>query len=86
MYKVFINILGYTKSDMNQQLSKDIWNENLAVEYGNTGNDYGNYTLGQNKIVLSENLLCGGREVSEKHATELRENQKAYTDKYNNLV
>lgn len=86
MYKVFINILGYTKSDMNQQLAKDIWNENLAVEYGNTGNDYGNYTLGQNKIVLSETLLGGGREVSEKHATELRENQKAYADKYNNLV
>lgn len=49
-------------------------------------NDYGNYTLGQNKIVLSENLLGGGREVSEKHATELRENQKAYANKYNNLV
>ena len=48
-------------------------------------NDYGNYTLGQNKIVLSENLLGGGREVSEKHATELRENQKAYANKYNNL-
>ena len=41
---------------MNQQLAKDIWNEKLAVEYGDTGNDYGNYTVGQNKIVLSENL------------------------------
>lgn len=41
---------------MNQQLAKDIWNEKLAVEYGNTGNDYGNYTVGENKIVLSENL------------------------------
>lgn len=49
-------------------------------------NDYGNYTLGQNKIVLSENLLGGGREASAKLATELRENQKAYADKYNNLV
>lgn len=51
-----INMLGYTTSGMNQQLAKDIWSEKLAVEYGNTGNDYGNYTLGQNKIVLSENL------------------------------
>lgn len=41
---------------MNQQLAKDIWNEKLAVEYGATGNDYGNYTVGENKIVLSENL------------------------------
>jgi hypothetical protein len=32
-------------------------------------NDYGNYTLGQNKIVLSENLLGGGREASAKLAT-----------------
>ena len=51
-----INMLGYTTSGMNQQLAKDIWNEKLAVEYGNTGNDYGNYTIGQNKILLSENL------------------------------
>ena len=51
-----INMLGYTPSGMNQQLANDIWNEKLAVEYGNTGKDYGNYTLGQNKIVLSENL------------------------------
>ena len=32
-------------------------------------NDYGNYTLGQNKIVLSETLLGGGREASAKLAT-----------------
>ena len=32
-------------------------------------NDYGNYTLGENKIVLSENLLGGGREASAKLAT-----------------
>lgn len=54
---------------MNQQLAKDIWNEKLAVEYGDTGNDYGNYTIGENKIVLSENLLGGGREASAKLAT-----------------
>jgi hypothetical protein len=48
-----INMLGYTTSGMNQQLAKNIWNEKLAVEYGNTGNDYGNYTIGQNEIVLS---------------------------------
>lgn len=41
---------------MNQQLAKDIWNEKLAVEDGATGNDYGNYTVGENKIVLSENF------------------------------
>ena len=64
-----INMLGYTNSGMNIQLSKDIWSEKLAVEYGNTGNDYGNYTLGQNKIVLSETLLGGGREASAKLAT-----------------
>ena len=69
MYKVFINMLGYTTSGMNQQLAKDIWNEKLAVEYGDTGNDYGNYTVGENKIVLSENLLGGGREASAKLAT-----------------
>lgn len=32
-------------------------------------NDYGNYTIGENKIVLSENLLGGGREASAKLAT-----------------
>ena len=32
-------------------------------------NALGNYTLGQNKIVLSENLLGGGREASAKLAT-----------------
>lgn len=51
-----INMLGYTPSKDNLKLANDIWNEKLAVEYGNTGNDYGNYTVGENKIVLSENL------------------------------
>ena len=32
-------------------------------------NDYGNYTVGENKIVLSENLLGGGGEASAKLAT-----------------
>ena len=64
-----INMLGYTPSKDNLKLANDIWNEKLAVEYGNTGNDYGNYTLGQNKIVLSEKLLGGGREASAKLAT-----------------
>lgn len=64
-----INMLGYTNSGMNIQLSKDIWSEKIAVEYGDTGNDYGNYTLGQNKIVLSETLLGGGREASAKLAS-----------------
>ena len=51
-----INMLGYTPSKDNLKLATDIWNEKLAVEYGNTGNDYGNYTVGESKIVLSENL------------------------------
>ena len=81
MYKVFINMLGYTTSGMNQQLANDIWNEKLAVEYGNTGNDYGNYTLGQNKIVLSENLLGGGREASAKLATVMSHEGSHYNGK-----
>ena len=64
-----INMLGYTNSGMNIQLSKDIWSEKLAVEYGDTGNDYGNYTIGERKIVLSENLLGGGRAGSAKLAS-----------------
>ena len=32
-------------------------------------NDYGNYTIGENKIVLSENLFGSGREASAKLAT-----------------
>ena len=64
-----INMLGYTNSGMNIQLSKDIWSEKLAVEYGNTGNDYGNYTLGDSKIMLSDNLLGGGRAGSAKLAS-----------------
>ena len=62
-------MLGYTNSGMNIQLSKDIWSEKLAVEYGNTGNDYGNYTLGDSKIMLSDNLLGGGRAGSAKLAS-----------------
>ena len=64
-----INMLGYTTILDNHDLAKDIWSKKLAVEYGNTGNDYGNYTVGENKIVLSENLLGGGREASAKLAT-----------------
>jgi len=64
-----INMLGYTTILDNHDLAKDIWSKKLAVEYGNTGNDYGNYTLGENKIVLRKNLLGGGREASAKLAT-----------------
>ena len=52
-----INMLGYTNSGMNIQLSKDIWSEKLAVEYGDTGNDYGNYTIGERKFVNSVESL-----------------------------
>lgn len=64
-----INMLAYTNSKDNLKIAKDIWNENLAVEYGNTGNDYGNYTLGDSKIMLSDNLLGGGRAGSAKLAS-----------------
>ncbi|MEE1058246.1 MAG: hypothetical protein U0K92_02570, partial [Treponema sp.] len=76
-----INMLAYTNSKDNLKIAKDIWNENLAVEYGNTGNDYGNYTLGQNKIVLSENLLGGGKEASAKLATVMSHEGTHYNGK-----
>ena len=78
-----INMLGYTTSGMNQQLAKDIWSEKLAVEYGNTGNDYGNYTLGDSKIMLSDNLLGGGRAGSAKLATVMSHEGSHY---YGNRV
>ena len=76
-----INMLAYTNSKDNLKIAKDIWNENLEVEYGNTGNDYGNYTLGQNKIVLSETLLGGGREASAKLATVMSHEGTHYNGK-----
>ncbi len=54
---------------MNQQLAKDIWSEELEIEYADTGKSYGNYTIGDNKIILSENLLGGGKEGSAKLAS-----------------
>ena len=67
-----INMLGYTgtKDDRsNKKLAKDIWNETLGVEYGDTGKDYGNYKVGDGKITLSKDLLGGGKEASAKLAT-----------------
>lgn len=61
-----VNMLGYTDSGMNRQLAKEIWDERLAVEYGDTGDTYGSYTQGDNKILLSETLLGGGREETTK--------------------
>ena len=63
-----INMMGYTKNEHNKKLSKDIWNEKLGVEYGDTGKDYGNYTVGEDKIRLSDKLLGGGKEGSAKLA------------------
>jgi len=67
-----INMLGYTqvktKENDNIQLAKDIWNGELGVEYGDTGEDYGNYKVGDDKIKLSNKLLCGGKEASAKLA------------------
>ena len=64
-----INMLGWTDNDRNRSLSKDIWNGKLKVEYGDTGSDYGNYTVGEDKIRLSDKLLGGGKEASAKLAT-----------------
>ena len=41
-------------------------------------NEYGNYTLGENKIVLSETLLGGGREASAKLATVMSHESTHY--------
>lgn len=76
-----INMLAYTNSKDNLKIAKDIWNENLAVEYGNTGNDYGNYTIGERKIVLSEKLLGGGKEASAKLATVMSHEGTHYNGK-----
>lgn len=76
-----INMLANTNSKDNLKIAKDIWNENLEVEYGNTGNDYGNYTIGERKIVLSENLLGGGKEASAKLATVMSHEGTHYNGK-----
>ena len=44
-------------------------------------NDYGNYTVGENKIVLSENLLGGGKEASAKLATVMSHEGTHYNGK-----
>ena len=44
-------------------------------------NDYGNYTVGENKIVLSENLLGGGGEASAKLATVMSHEGTHYNGK-----
>ena len=60
-----INMLGYTTSGMNQQLAKDIWNEKLAVEYGDfEGNALGRADRESNTIYISDKLLGGGKEGS----------------------
>ncbi len=64
-----INMLGWTKNDNNKKLSKEIWDETLGVEYGDTDGDYGNYRQGDKKITLSRDLLGGGAEASAKLAT-----------------
>ena len=63
-----INMMGYTKNETAIKASKDVWDEKLKVEYGDTGSDFGNYTIGDDKIRLSTALLGGGREGSAKLA------------------
>ena len=82
-----INMLGYTQNEHNKKLSKDIWNEKLGVEYGDTGKDYGNYTVRDDKIRLSEKLLGGGKEGSAKLAAVMsHEGTHAYGNRYEGIA
>ena len=60
-----INMLAYTNSKDNLKIAKDIWNENLAVEYGDfEGNALGRADRESNTIYISDKLLGGGKEGS----------------------
>ena len=61
--------MNKTVPEVLQGKYSELISQHMAVEYGDTGNDYGNYTLGDSKIMLSENLLGGGREGSAKLAS-----------------
>ena len=73
-----INMMGYTKNETAIRASKDVWDEKLKVEYGDTGKDYGNYTIGDDKIRLSTALLGGGKEESAKLAAVMSHESTHY--------
>ena len=60
-----INMLANTNSKDNLKIAKDIWNENLEVEYGDfEGNALGRADRESNTIYISDKLLGGGKEGS----------------------
>ncbi|AEE17398.1 hypothetical protein Trebr_1982 [Treponema brennaborense DSM 12168] len=65
-----INMLGYTKDIVNQNLANDIWKEKLNVSYGNT-EGYGEYEIGSDTVTISDTLLGGGKDGSAKLGTVL---------------
>ena len=82
-----INMMGYTKNETAIKASKDVWDEKLKVEYGDTGSDLGNYTIGDDKIRLSDKLLGGGREGSAKLAAVMsHEGTHAYGNRYEGIA
>lgn len=65
-----INQLGYTDMELNHDLAKNIWNEQIGVKYADN-DGYGLYKVGEKSITLNSTLLGGGLEESAKLATVL---------------
>ena len=57
-----INQLGYTDMELNHDLAKNIWNEQIGVNYADiTG--YGLYKVGEKSITLNSTLLGSGHTI-----------------------
>lgn len=65
-----INQLGYTDMELNHDLAKNIWNEQIGVKYADN-DGYGLYKVGEKSITLNSTLLGSGLEESAKLATVL---------------
>ena len=65
-----INQLGYTNIQLNHDLAKNIWNEQIGVDYADIAG-YGLYKVGEKSVTLNSDLLGGGLEESAKLATVL---------------
>ena len=65
-----INLLGYTNIQLNHDLAKNIWNEQIGVDYADIAG-YGLYKVGEKSVTLNSDLLGGGLEESAKLATVL---------------
>ncbi|MBQ0003816.1 MAG: hypothetical protein KBT21_09805 [Treponema sp.] len=63
-----INMASYADTNLSLEIARQIWNEKLGVEYADLNNAYGNYTPGDSKIVLNNNLLGNSRDDSAKLA------------------